>query len=220
MKKIMRLLTSLIAMFAMLVLVSMTASAAKIDSVKSSELEGYEFVELNEPLMEEYDGETEVLIGYFKPIITLGDDASTMDYREYDTWKVYDQGITSKWSYLSRSYFIKSISRGMTYEKSTEVSATISATYEGSYPGGAKSAINSAFKIGGSGTKKVTEKVIFTGPDAGYSSRDFYYQHGRHTHRVKIVQEHRSNWDGILWTKTYYASVGVPAIRQYSEDTR
>ncbi len=40
----------------------------------------------------------------------------------------------------------------------------------------------------------------------------------KHKHSVKVVQEHRSNWDRVLWTKTYYVSVNVPAIRSYSED--
>lgn len=27
------------------------------------------------------------------------------------------------------------------------------------------------------------------------------------------MREHRSNWDGKLWSKTYYAEVGKPAIK-------
>ncbi|MGG0667226.1 hypothetical protein ABE073_01620 [Lederbergia citrisecunda] len=219
MAKIAKLLTSSVAVFTLFLLASIAASAASVELTDVDTLEGYEYVELSEPRLEMYDGKTEVLLGYLQPINTSADGSSTMDYREYDTWKVYDQGIIQSWSYLSNPYFIKSIARGMVYEKTTEVSATISATYEGSYPSAAKSAINAAFKLSGSGTKKVTEKVTFSGPDAGYNSRDFYYQHGRHTNQIRIVQEHRSNWDGILWTKTYYGTVGDPKIRTFSQDT-
>lgn len=93
-----------------------------------------------------------------------------------------------------------SIARGMSYEKSTEVSATISGTFSSDIPSKALPKVKSSFGLSASGSKKVTEKVVLSGPDAGYSSRDFYYKQGRHTHKVKIVQEHRSNWDGVLWT--------------------
>lgn len=192
----------------------------EVENLLSDSLEGYEYVEYSEPIMENYNGETEVLLGYYIPKKFVEGEIQVADYREYDLWKVYDQGITKSWSYLSNPYFIKSIARGMTYEKSKEISTTITASYDGAFPKASKSAINSAFKISGSGTKKVVEKVTLSGPGKGYSSRDFYYKKGRHTHKVKIVQEHKSNWDGLLWKKTHYASVGVPAVKTYSVDKK
>lgn len=187
-----------------------------------SGLEGYNFIRFSNPVLEDYDGTTEVLLGYYEPIIEVNPSgAGSLDnYREYDRWYVYDQGITQSWSYLSNPYFIVSIARGMVYEKSKEVSATISGTFSNEIPSASLPAVKSSFGFNTSGSTKITYKITLSGPDAGYSSRDFYYKEGRHTHRVKIVQEHRSNWDGVLWTKTSYGSVGKPAIQHYSVDRR
>jgi hypothetical protein len=165
----------------------------------------------------EYNGVDEVYLGAFnsadaEPTLLRG------NYREYDTYKVYDQGITSKWNWLSNPYFIISIAKGASYESSRTVTATISGNISGNFPSGAKKSIFNAFGISVSGSKTVSEKVYFSGPTGSASTRDFYYQKGTHKHSVKVVQEHRSNWDGVLWTKTYYVSVNVPAIRSYSED--
>lgn len=163
-----------------------------------------------------YDGVTEVLLGEY-----IENDIMPIDnYVEYDTYKVYDQGIIKTWSYLSNPYFIRSIARGMTYQKSQTVSATVSASFSGTYPTAAESAMRKAFNLSSSGTKTVTETIQLSGPGKGYSSRDFYYKKGRHTHKVKIVKERQSNWDGVLSTKTYYAEVGEPAIKCYSKDTK
>lgn len=188
----------------------------EIEFLTGSSLEGYNFIEYSEPVSENYDGTTEVLLGVYEP-----GEFNTMDnYREYDRWLVYDQGITKSWSYLSNPYFIMSIARGMSYEKSTTVSATISGTFSSDIPNAALPSVKSSFGMTSSGTKSVTEKITLSGPGAGYSSRDFYYKKGRHTHKVKIIQEHRSNWDGVLWKKTFYGSVGKPAIKHYSVDRR
>ncbi|WP_304086226.1 hypothetical protein [Peptostreptococcus stomatis] len=165
----------------------------------------------------EYNGVDEVYLGafdYANAEPTLLRD----NYREYDTYKVYDQGITSKWNWLSNPYFIISIAKGESYESSRTVTATISSNISGNFPSGAKKSIFNAFGISASGSKTVSEKVKFSGPTGSASTRDFYYQKGTHKHSVKVVQEHRSNWDRVLWTKTYYVSVNVPAIRSYSED--
>ncbi|MED0668470.1 hypothetical protein P4T04_19430 [Bacillus badius] len=108
----------------------------------------------------------------------------------------------------------------MSYEKSKEISATISGTFSKEIPNASLPAVKSAFNLNASGSKKVTEKIVLSDPGSGYSSRDFYYKKGRHTHKIKIVQEHRSNWDGVLWKKTFYGSVGKPAIKHYSVDRR
>ncbi|MEC1180194.1 hypothetical protein P9B03_16955 [Metasolibacillus meyeri] len=194
----------------------------EVEFLMGSSLEGYNFIEFSNPITKDYDGTTEVLLGYYEPIIEMNpDEVSPLDnYREYDRWYVYDQGITQSWSYLSNPYFIVSIARGMVYEKSTEVSATISGTFSSEIPNASLPAVKSSFGFNSSGSKKITHKITLSGPDAGYSSRDFYYKQGRHTHKVKIVQEHRSNWDGVLWTKTFYGSVGKPAIQHYSVDRR
>lgn len=164
-----------------------------------------------------YNGANEVYLGAFNSVdeeqILLRD-----NYREFDTYKVYDQGITSKWNWLSNPYFIISIAKGASYERSRTVTATISGKISGNFPSGAKKSIFNAFGISASGSKTISETVRFSGPSGNARTRDFYYQKGTHKHSVKVVQEHRSNWDGVLWTKTYYVSVNVPAIRSYSED--
>lgn len=165
----------------------------------------------------EYNGVYEVYLGAFdsadtKPTL-LRD-----NYREYDTYKVYDQGITVTWNWLSNPYFIISVAKGASYESSRTVTATISGSISGNFPSGAKQSIFNAFGISASGSKTVSEKVKFNGPTGNKRTRDFYYQKGTHKHSVKVVQEHRSNWDGVLWTKIYYVSVNVPAIRHYCKD--
>ena len=70
----------------------------------------------------EYNGVDEVYLGafdYANAEPTLLRD----NYREYDTYKVYDQGITSKWNWLSNPYFIISIAKGESYESSRTVTA-------------------------------------------------------------------------------------------------
>lgn len=165
----------------------------------------------------EYNGVDEVYLGKFNSanaeLALLRD-----NYREYDTYEVYDQGITSKWSWLSNPYFIISIAKGASYQGSRTVTATISGNISGNFPSGAEKSIFDAFGISASGSKTVSETVCSSGPTGSARTRDFYYQKGTHKHSVKVVQEHRSNWDGLLWTKTYYVSVDVPAIRTYSED--
>lgn len=190
-----------------------------IEFLTGKSLKGYNFIEYNEPVTKRYDGKHEVLLGYYEPVQNSGK-SKPQDYREYDVWYVYDQGITQSWSYLSNPYFIISVARGMEYEESKEVSSTFTASYGTNIPSAAKSSVNEAFELSSSGTKKVTVRVKLSGPDAGYSSRDFYYKNGRHTHAVRIVQEHRSNWDGKLWTKEYSSTVGVPAIYHYSVDRK
>lgn len=168
-----------------------------------------------------YDGITEVYLGTYNVLENVNNGIMPMDnYREFNTYKIYDQGITPNWSWLSNPYFIISIARGMSYSASKTISASISGTVSGSYPSEAKSSVLKAMGLTASGTKTIQTTVKFSGPSSGYSSRDFYYKRGRHTHKVKIVQEHRSNWDGVLWKKTYYASVGVPAIKTYSVDKK
>lgn len=165
----------------------------------------------------EYNGVDEVYLGAFDS----ADAEPTLlrdNYREYDTYKVYNQGITQKWNWLSNPYFIISIAKGASYEKSRTVTATISGNISGNFPSGAKKSIFNAFGISASGSKTVYETVYFSGPTGSARTRDFYYQKGTHKYSVKVVQEHRSNWDGVLWTKTYYVSVDVPDIRNYSED--
>lgn len=60
-----------------------------------------------------YDGMTQQELGSFdvynKSNIQLLD-----GYREYDRYIVTNQGITKKWSWLSKPYFITSVARGMT----------------------------------------------------------------------------------------------------------
>lgn len=66
-----------------------------------------------------------------------------------------------------------SIARGMTYEKSTEVSATISGTFSSEIPSASLPSVKSTFGLSSSGSKKITEKITLSGPDAGYSVEIF-----------------------------------------------
>ncbi len=168
-----------------------------------------------------YDGTTEQELGtfdvYCKSNIQLLD-----GYREYDKYIVTNQGITKQWSWLSRPYFLTSVARGMTKTREETVSATISGTISGNCPSAAKAGIRKKAGLNSSMKKTVKKKISVTGPPSNseYSSRDYYYKHGRHTYKFKVVREHRSNWDGVLWKKTYYANVGIPAIKNYSVNTK
>lgn len=165
----------------------------------------------------EYDGNSETYLGKFK---TKNDDNVPLrdNYHEYDTYYVYDQGITQHWNWLSNPYFIISIAKGEQYQKEKKVETSINASIKGSIPSAAKPSIFSTFGIKASGTKIISEKIILSGPTDNHSSRDFYYKKGTHKHKVKVVRKHSTNWDGVVWTKTYYISVNVPAIKFYSVD--
>ncbi len=207
----------------MLLICSMIFAADFTTTVKASEKEG-ETEGIGEELVlsdHMYDGMTEQELGtfdvYSKSNIQLLD-----GYREYDSYIITNQGITKKWSWLSKPYFITSVARGMTKTREETVSATISGSISGTYPAAAKSGIRKKAGLNSSLKKTVKKKISVTGPPSNskYSSRDYYYNQGRHTYRFKVVREHRSNWDGVLWKKTYYANVGIPAIKNYSVDTK
>lgn len=221
MKKLVSLLLATLMIFSS---ICVSMAEAPVTSIKKQvTIDGklYEYVKCASVNNKAYNGTNGLLLGYYQPIKKSGE-ISTMDtYREYDVWYVYDQGITKEWSYLSNPYFIISIARGMTYEKSKTVSATIAASFGTNIPADAKSKISSSFGINSSGTKTISEKVIFSGPDAGYSSRDFYYKQGRNDHSVKLVQEHWGNQgSGKMWTKEYKCTISVPAIKHYSVDRK
>lgn len=101
----------------MLLICSMIFAANSTTTVKASEKEGkIETEEIGEELVLSdhiYDGMTEQELGSFdvynKSNIQLLD-----GYREYDRYIVTNQGITKKWSWLSKPYFITSVARGMT----------------------------------------------------------------------------------------------------------
>lgn len=136
----------------------------------------------------------------------------------YTTYDIYDQGIIKSWSWLSNPYFIISIARGATYTETTKISTTITASYEGDLP--SKAAVNSKFGISASGTKSFSKTITLSGPESGYSSRDFYYKKGRHTHKIKTVSKLRKKGGTVISTKTHYGKVGVPAVKNYSVDTK
>ncbi|WP_113930603.1 hypothetical protein [Bacillus sp. P14.5] len=135
----------------------------------------------------------------------------------YYSYKVYNQGITKSWSYLSNPYFIISIARGATYKSSIQKSTTISASYSGTIP--SKSAVNQTFGLSASGTKTITFEVSLSGPSGKYNSRDFYYKKGRHTYKVKTVKSKKNKSGKVLSSSTYYGYVGKPAVKHYSVDT-
>lgn len=209
----------------MLLICSMIFATNFTTTVKASEKEGkIETEETGEELILSehiYDGTTEQELGSFdvynKSNIQLLD-----GYREYDRYIVTNQGITRTWSWLSKPYFITSVARGMTKTREEKVSATIAGTISGSYPPAAKSGIRKEAGLNSSLKKTVKKTISVTGPPSNskYSSRDYYYKQGRHTYKFKVVREHRSNWDGVLWKKTYYVNVGIPAIKNYSVNTK
>lgn len=217
MKKLLKKLKKLTSMIAC---GAIFLSMSPVQSVYAKELNND--VTVGEYQSFNYNGRDEIYLGQFD--FYNGNNRNSTnttmlrEYREYDRYLVYDKGITEKWNWLSNPYFIISVAKGATYEKSRNISATINASVSGDFPSDAKSSILSSFSIGASGSKTISEKVTFSGPSDNYSSRDFYYQKGTHRHSVKVVREHRSSWDGVLWTKTYYATVDVPGIRTYSED--
>lgn len=177
----------------------------------------------NEVVLSEhmYDGIMEQELGEF--IVSDNTGVRPADtYHEYDKYVVTNQGITKQWSWLSKPYFITSIARGTTKTRVETVTATISGSISGSYPAGAKSGICKKAGLSSAMKKTVTKKITMTGPPSSseYTSRDFYYKHGRHTYKFKVVREHRNNWDGLMWKKTYYVNVGIPAIKNYSQDTK
>lgn len=136
----------------------------------------------------------------------------------YKTYEIYDQGITKSWSWLSNPYFIISIARGATVTNSMTVKTSITASYSGSIP--YKAGVRSKLGINSSNSKSFTVKVSLSGPGKGYSSRDFYYQKGRHTHKIKTVVKTRKKNGKVINTKTHYGNVGVPAIKNYSKDRK
>lgn len=136
----------------------------------------------------------------------------------YRTYDIYNEGITKSWSYLSNPYFIISIARGATYKKTTEFSTTVSASYSGSLP--LKSKVNSTFGLTSSGTKSFKKEITLSGPASPYNSRDFYYKKGRHTHKVRTVEKLRNKNGTIISSKTHIGYLGVPAIKNYSVDTK
>lgn len=136
----------------------------------------------------------------------------------YKTYDIYDQGITKSWSWLSNPYFIISVARGATYTKSTTVKTSVTASYSGSIPN--KAGVRSKLGISSSNSKSFTVKVTLSGPGKGYSSRDFYYKKGRHTHKIKTVEKVRKKGGKVISTKTHYGYVGVPAIKNYSVDRK
>jgi hypothetical protein len=135
----------------------------------------------------------------------------------YTTYDIYDLGITETWSWLSNPYFIISIAKGATYKESETISATISASYSGSIP--SKAGVNSTFGISSSGTKSFTREITLSGPSGGFTSRDFYYQKGQHTHSVKTVEKLIKKGGTVISSENHYGEVGVPALRNYSVDT-
>ncbi|MBQ4870036.1 hypothetical protein IHQ11_26670 [Priestia megaterium] len=191
---------SIVAIFLSASLFTATSSAAEVNS-------------------DDTDSEDGVFLGEYTETGKPGQMGTMDSYRETTTYKVYDQGITKTWSYLSKPYFIKSIARGMKFEESKETSATISASFSGDIP--SKSAVNRAFGFSASSTKTVRETTTFSGPPKGYSSRDFYYKKGRHTHKVKTVVTVTGNQGrGVIRKTTHYGYVGKPAIKNYSVDKK
>lgn len=184
----------------------------------------YEYIQYSDPVTYTYDGTTHTLLATIrrKP----SDNANlTRDYYEYTSWSVIDYGIVQSWVSMSNPYFVKSIARGEVYEESVEKKVTIETKAGINIPSGSQSTVNKALKgdfslgLTGSYSKRIT--ITLSGPtDSAYNTRTFYYKLGYHKHNITIVEELRSNWDGLLKRTEHTNCYGYePAVQSYSVDS-
>lgn len=227
MKKIMSLLLAVIMIFSIPCTAFAAASSTESEIVSTFIGEDgyeYEYIQYSEPVTYAYDGSTHTLLATIrrKP----SDNAnSTRDYHEYTSWSVIDYGIVQSWVSMSNPYFVKSIARGETYEETIEKKVTIDTKAGISIPSGSQSTVNKALKgdfslgLTGSYSKRIT--ITLSGPtDAAYNTRTFYYKLGYHKHNITVVEELRSNWDGLLKRTEHKNCYGFePAVRSYSVDS-
>lgn len=225
----MKKLISLMLTFIMLLAIPCTTFAAEEECYDVEDItvfigdDGleYEYIRYSDPVTYEYDGTTHTLLG---TIQRKQDDngITTYDYREWTTWSVIDYGIVEKWVDMSDPFFVKSIARGETYEDSIEKTVTISAKAGINIPSGSQSTVNTALKgefslgLTGSYSRKIT--ITLSGPTDA-NTRTFYYKKGYHKHNITIIEELRSNWDGLIRETPHENCYGYePAVRSYSED--
>lgn len=182
----------------------------------------YEYIQYSEPVSYAYDGTTHTLLG----TVRRKNNGSNVarDYHEYTSWSVIDNGIVSFWVYMSNPYFAKSVARGETYQASYEKTVTIAPKAGVNIPSGSQSTVNKALKgsfslgLTGSYSKKIT--ISLTGPtEEGCNTRTFYYKLGYHKHNLTIIEEFRSNWDGVIRRTEHTNCYGYePAVQSYSRD--
>lgn len=186
----------------------------------------YEYIQYAEPVSYAYDGTTHTVLGVLRRQKN-NSAIMTRDYHEWTEWKVIDNGIEQSWVFMSKPYFVKSIARGETYQKSVEKSVSISPKAGISIPAGCQSTVNKAlkgeFSLGLTGSYKKTITVTLSGPpDNGpNNTRTFYYKLGYHKHNLTIIETLRSNWDGVIKETTHKNCYGYePAVKSYSEDSK
>lgn len=181
------------------------------------------FTKINEPINEEYDGKKEVLLGYYtlRNNALLSDAKFGNNHREYDVFKIYDQGIIESFANPCNKQYIDSVSKGMKKKQSPKVKTTVYANLNFSYPNGSLPAIKSVFNLNAKGAKTIIDKVAVYPPDddSPYNLRAFYYYHANHMHQIKIIKEHCSNCDGIISSDTFYSKIGEPVVKIVSELT-
>ena len=186
----------------------------------------YEYIQYAEPVSYAYDGTTHTLLG----VLRRQENKSaimTRDYRDWKEWKVIDNGIEQSWVFMSKPYFVKSIARGETYQKSVEKAVSISPKAGISIPAGCQPTVNKAlkgeFSLSLTGSYKKTITITLSGPDddSSNNTRTFYYKLGYHKHNLTIIETLRSNWDGVIKETTHKNCYGYePAVKSYSEDSK
>lgn len=221
------ILTSLLIVVIMCIPTTANASTISSASINTDNLEIESNLNEEKGLLGEYieytDVNGNVIVEEYTEELQKQMNKARNAYRETVTYKVYDNGITSHWSYLSNPYHIVTIAKGMTYERSRTITTSITGTISSSLSSESamKKAVAKAFQMNTSFSKSLTEKVTLSGPSGKASSRSFYYKQGRHTHSVKVVRTVTGNQGmGVLSKKTYTGSVGVPALYTYSVDNK
>ena len=182
----------------------------------------YEYIKYSNPVSYAYDGTTHTLLGTIRRK-TSDDGITTRDYREWTEWSIIDYGIVDSWVNMSNPYFVRSVARGEIVEEEVTKTVNLGVKTGVNIPSGSQSAVNTAlkgdFSIGWTGSYSQRISIQLSGPDYPYNTRTFYYKTGYHKHDITVIEERRSNWDGLLYEKVHENCYGYePAVRSYSED--
>lgn len=183
----------------------------KLEAVEIYENNGiiYKYTKLSNPVSFAKGEQPAVVLGYIE---VLNSEIMPLDeYHESTVYTIIDYGIDQFWVDMSKPFFIRSVARGETYEKSKGYTVSINAKYDGNMPSGAKNMVQNAMKgkftISFSGSYTVKETIMLSGPDEGYSSRTFFYLKGYHQHDLEIQYVTRYQGtildEGSIWCKGY-----------------
>lgn len=230
----MKRVCSLILSMAIIMVLCCPACATSRENVANDDLDNatittflgddglwYEYVKYSNPVTYEYDGTTHTLLGTVRRCQSI----STYDnYHYWTTWSIIDNGITQRWVTESNPYFITSVARGQEVSGSIKKEITLSPMAGIRLPEGSQSVVNTAlrgdFSLGLTGNYTKTLTIKLSGPiEPEYNSRSFYYKTGFHEHNLTIIEQERSNWDGLISEKKHENCIGYePAVKNFSED--